>query len=168
MNKLSRLSTLFRTLARIGAGLSFFVLICAVLLQVWGRSFGASFVWTEELTRFALLYLVAFGAGLSFRSGDMVNVDVIADNLPGRLPWIMRLASALITFGLAAWLLLPAWKYVAIGKLQTSPAMGVRMTWVHLSVWVLLAVLAVAALMRVIGMLTGAEDGTADKKPEEA
>jgi TRAP-type C4-dicarboxylate transport system permease small subunit len=168
MVRISQLSNLLRTLARIGAGCSFLVLICAVLLQVWGRTFGASYVWTEELTRFALLYLIAFGAGLSFRSGDMVNVDVIADNLPGRLPWVMRLASAVITFGLAAWLLLPAWKFVAIGKLQTSPALGVRMTWVHLSVWMLLAVLAIFALLRVIGMVTRAEDGTADKKPEEA
>lgn len=166
MKTIGLISNALNQIARLGTGIAFFVLICAVLLQVYGRTFGSSPVWTEELTRYALLYLVAFGAGLSFRSGDMVNVDVISENLPGRLPWVLRLVSATITLGLTAYLLLPAWKYVAIGKLQTSPALGIKMTYVHLTVWLLLAVLAIAAAVRVAGMLAGTEDGTPEKKPE--
>ena len=64
-------------LTRFGVGLSFAVLIISVLIQVIGRATGNSPVWTEELTRYALLYLAAFGAGLSLRTGDLVNVDVI-------------------------------------------------------------------------------------------
>lgn len=168
MKKHGPLADILVRLARIGAGAAFLVMIGAVLLQVSGRSFGSSFVWTEELTRFALLYLVAFGAGLSFRSGDMVNVDVIAEHLPGRGPWLLRLISAVITFGLCAYLLLPAWKYVAIGKMQTSPALELRMTYVHFTIWLLLLLLALTALFRVVGMLTGRDDGTPDKKPEGA
>jgi len=62
---------------RAGVGLAFCVLIGAVLYQVIGRSIGMSSVWTEELTRYALLYVAAFGVGLSLLSGDLVNVDVI-------------------------------------------------------------------------------------------
>lgn len=166
MKKLGLLSDTLTVIARLGAGAAFFVLIGAVLLQVSGRTFGSSFVWTEELTRYALLYLVAFGAGLSFRSGDMVNVDVIADNLPGRMPWALRLISALITFGLCAYLLLPAWKFVSIGRMQTSPALGMQMTYAHITIWLLLAVLGIVALLRVIGMLSGQDDGMPEKKPE--
>ena len=72
---------------RVGVGLSFVVLLAAVLIQVAGRTLGSSPVWTEELTRFALLYLTAFGVGLSFRSGDLVNVDVVCESLPGNWPW---------------------------------------------------------------------------------
>ena len=45
-------------------GIAFLVLIVAVLVQVTGRLSGSSPVWSEELTRFALLYLAAIGAGL--------------------------------------------------------------------------------------------------------
>lgn len=151
-------------LARIGAGLAFLLLIIAVLVQVVGRTTGNSPVWSEELTRFALLYLVAFGAGLSLRTGDMVNVDVISENLPGKLPWILRLVSAAATAGLALYLLPHAWRFTTIGQMQSSPALGLKMSYVHFTVFLFLALLALFAVLRVIAMLTGAEDG----KPEKA
>lgn len=153
-------------LARIGAGVSFAVLIGTVLIQVVGRFIGSSPVWTEELTRYALLFSVAFGAGLSFRTGDLVNVDVICEALPGRAPWMLRLFAAIVTAGLAIYLLPHAWKYVSIGKMQTAPALGIKMHYVHFTVWLMLALLAVFASLRVLGMLAGTEDGK-PRKPEE-
>ncbi len=157
---------LITRLAQWGAGLSFAVLIGAVLIQVTGRLTGFAPVWTEELTRYALLYSVAFGAGLAFRTGDLVNVDVVCEYLPGRSPWLLRLLSAAATCALSVYLLSHAWQFVAIGKMQTSPALGVRMDVIHLTVWLMLAFLAVFAGLRVLGMLTGTEDGK-PVKPEE-
>ncbi|HEU0222893.1 MAG TPA: TRAP transporter small permease subunit, partial [Paracoccaceae bacterium] len=125
--------------SRVAIGLAFLVLSAAVLIQVLGRSvLSASPVWTEELTRFALLYLAAIGAGLSYRTGDLVNVDLVCEALPGRLPWLLRLVSAVATAGLCALLLVPAWTYTRIGAMQTSPALGWRMDFVHASMLVLL------------------------------
>lgn len=147
-------------LCRWAAGLSFTVLILAVLVQVLGRSvFASAPVWTEELTRFALLYLAAFAAGLSYRSGDLVNVDVICETLPGRLPLILRFVSALATVALCAALIRPAWQFTSIGSLQTSPALGWRMHYIHASVLVMLVSILVFALIRVVAMLAGASDG---------
>lgn len=154
-------------LAQWGAGLAFGVLIVSVLVQVTGRLTGFSPVWTEELTRYALLYSVAFGAGLAFRSGDLVNVDVVCEYLPGRMPWLLRMMSAIATCAMAVYLLSHAWKYVSIGKMQTSPALGVRMDYIHFTVWLMLALLAVFAGLRVLGMLTGTEDGKPVKTEED-
>jgi len=167
VHRAERLILMLTWLARLGAGLAFAVLIGTVLIQVLGRTFAASPVWTEELTRFALMFMVAFGAGLAFRSGDLVNVDVVCESLPGRAPWALRLLAAVVTAGLALYLLPHAWRYVAIGKMQTSPALGLRMDFVHLTVWLLLALLALFATLRVVGMLSGAEDGKPQKPEEE-
>ena len=145
----------------VGIGLAFAVLIATVLTQVLGRTFGSSPIWTEELTRYALLYLCAFGAGLAFRSGDLVNVDVVCESLPGLWPRRLRLLSAALTSILCGWLLLPAWKFVSIGALQTSPAMTLRMTYVHFSVFLLLASLFVFSLLRVVFMLFKNDEGLA-------
>ncbi|MBL3610333.1 TRAP transporter small permease [Rhodovulum sulfidophilum] len=163
MPKTERFIETVTALARIGAGLSFAVLIGAVLLQVIGRSLGNSPVWTEELTRFALLFLIAFGAGLSLRSGDMVNVDIVCEALPGRWPWRLRLLSALATGGMALYLLPHAWRFVSIGRMQSSPALGLKMSYVHVTVFLMLALLVLFAALRVLGMLTGTEDGTPEK-----
>ncbi|CUH80858.1 TRAP transporter small permease [Tropicibacter naphthalenivorans] len=153
--------------AKLGTGLSFSVLIAAVLIQVVGRHTGMAPVWTEELTRYALLFTVAFGAGLAFRTGDLVNVDVICEHLPGKAPWLLRLFAALVTAGLAIYLLPHAWRYVSIGKMQTSPALGVRMDFIHAAVWIMLALIAVFGVLRILGMLTGTEDGKPQKPQED-
>ncbi|PHQ71265.1 MAG: TRAP transporter permease DctQ [Paracoccus sp.] len=151
-----------RALLRVGTGLSFMVLILAVTVQVVGRSFATSPVWTEELTRFALLYLAGFGTGLALLSGDLVNVDLVSESLPRRGPWISRLVSALLVLVFAAMLVEPALRFTRIGAMQTSPAMGLPMNYAHGSILLLLTMLALAAALRLIAMLTGAADGRPD------
>jgi TRAP-type transport system small permease protein len=167
MGRTDKIINMTTRLTQWGVGLSFAVLIATVLLQVSGRLTGLSLVWTEELTRYALLYMVAFGAGLSFRTGDLVNVDVICEYLPGRAPWVLRLMAALVTAGLAVYLLPHAWRYVSIGAMQTSPALGLRMDFVHATIWLLLLFLAVFAALRALGMLSGAEEGLPVKPDDE-
>lgn len=142
-------------------GLAFLVLIVAVTIQVLGRSaLFDSPVWTEELTRFALLYLTAFGVGLSFVKGDLVNVDIICESLPGPIPWLLRIMSAAMVAALCCILIVPALEFTKIGALQTSPALGWRMTYIHASILVLLVCLFVFSLVRIGTLLL---EGNKDK-----
>lgn len=162
------IQTIVEKMCRAGVGLAFSVLICAVLYQVIGRAIGMSSVWTEELTRYALLYVAAFGVGLSFLSGDLVNVDVVCEFLPGEWPRRLRLFSATITVLLCLVLLGPAWKYTAIGARQTSPAMGLRMDFIHVSMLILLVILLLFSALRVVSMLWAGTSGLAVKYGDDA
>lgn len=167
-NAFQRVVGAFDALMRVLVGIAFAVLLVTVLIQVSGRSFFASSpVWTEELTRFALLFMVAFGVGVSLRNGDLVNVDVIVEALPPRPAFALRLLCALLTVALCAILIWPAWRFTAIGALQTSPALGLRMTFVHASVLILIAALGFFALVRAVGMIAGWDDGRAISDREE-
>lgn len=144
---------------RVLIGISFAVLIGSVLIQVVWRTFGSSPIWTEELSRYGLLYVAAIGAGLSLRSGDLVNVDIVCEAFGEAWAWRLRLLSAILTACMCAVLFIPAWRFVAIGALQTSPAMGIQMTYVHFSVFALLVILFLFSLLRVIGMLIYKDSG---------
>lgn len=164
---LARLDRTLTAICKTGTGLAFAVLIVAVLTQVIGRSvINDSPPWTEELTRYALLWLVAFGTGLSLRSGDLVNVDIVSEAVPERIGYGLRLACAVITAAFCIALIWPAWFYTSIGIRQTSPVLKIRMDFIHASVLFLLAVLAIFALMRIAGMLTGKSDGRPNAMPE--
>lgn len=154
-------------LFRVLVGIAFLVLIGSVLLQVAGRFGGNSPVWTEELSRFALLYLAAIGAGLAMRTGELVNVDVVSESLPPPVSWTLRLISAVAVAGFGLYLLPMAWKFTAIGTLQTSPALGLRMAYVHFAVFLLPALLAFFALLRVAAMLAGTSDGRPQSLTDE-
>lgn len=138
----------------------FLLLAGSVLLQVFARTFLPSApVWTEELTRFCLIYIGALGAGMALRSGDLVNVDLLCESLPGRLPWLLRLLCALITAGFAITLLAASWDFTAIGVRQTAPSLGWRMDFLHASMLVLFVTLALWALLRAFEMITGRHSG---------
>lgn len=163
-----RFLLLFEKLSRFLVGVSFFVMIVAVVIQLLGRNiFADSPVWTEELTRFGLLYLTAFGLGPSLRSGDLVNVDLFCESLSGRKPWILRLVSALLIAGLCILLLEPAWQFTSIGAFQSAPALGWRMDFVHVSMLIALVSLLVYSVARIVGMLTGTSDGLPEYLPSE-
>ena len=149
---MKKLELLLVTCFRALIGIVFAILILAVLIQVGGRLTGNSPVWTEELTRFALLYVAAAGAGLSFRSGDLVNVDVFCDAFGEKWSRRFRLLSAALTAIMCAVLFLPAWQYVKIGAFQTSPAMQVPMHFIHFSVFALLIILFLFSALRVISI----------------
>ena len=159
---LARTERLVAGAFRAATGLAFAALILSVSVQVVGRSIlNDSPVWTEEATRFALLWLAALGTGLSYRSGDLVDVDIVREALPGRWPRALRALGALATAGLCIALVPAAWLYTSIGVRQTSPALGLRMDWVHASVLVLLVSLALFALLRLALLLAGGDVPTA-------
>ena len=153
-------------LARIAIGLSFCVLMAAVVIQVLGRTvFSDSPVWTEELTRYALLFLTAFGAGLSYRIGDMVNVDIIDSFVSEKWQIILKIVSATAVSFLCLMLLIPAWKFTAIGAIQTSPALGWRKDFIHISIFILIVLMLLFAILRIIKLCS---EKTDSGKPLEA
>lgn len=160
---IARIERWIVALGKLVIGIAFMVLIGVVLTQVVGRALGSSPIWTEELTRYALLYMAAIGAGLSLRSGDLVNVDLVYKAVSE--VWIrrLRLFSAGATAFMCAVLLAPAWRYVKIGELQTSPAMGLRMNYVHFAAFAMLLILLVFAVLRILTTIFKDNTDSAEK-----
>ncbi|WP_185983423.1 TRAP transporter small permease [Aureimonas mangrovi] len=160
--------TRFLSLAcRIAVGLTFFALIVVVTIQITTRTFDLpSYVWTEELSRYLLLYMVAFGIGLSLMTGEFVAVDLVQEAVPERIAWWMRLVATAATAVLAAVMIWPAWRFVSIGAFQRSPSLRITMDIVHASVFTLAILLFLFATLRVVGMLAGTDDGR-PQRPEE-
>lgn len=153
--------------SRTATGLTFFALIVVVTIQITTRTFDLpSPVWTEELSRILLLYMVAFGVGLSLLTGEFVAVDLLQEAVPERAAWWMRLCAMAFTALLAAVMVWPAWRFVQIGAFQRSPALRITMDTVHASVFVLAVLLLLFAALRVVGMLAGTDDGR-PQRPEE-
>ena len=134
----------------------FSVLLGAVVVQVVSRlTLPHPPVWTEELSRFALLFTAAVAAGLSLRSGDLVNVDIVTTALPPRARLALEAVVMVVIIGFCVSLLPGAWDFTDIGSLQTSPAMGWNMFWIHISMLVAPLTLALACLERLLRILAG-------------
>lgn len=156
---MSRIVAAFVLVCRLGALAAFMVLAGAVVAQILGRTilpYAPAF--TEELTRFALLWMIACAAGLSLRSGELVNVDILTTPLPRPIRRAFRLLCSAIIIALCGILLQPAWLFTSIGARQTSPAMGWPMIWFNASVFILLVTLMIFAVVKAIEILAGCDD----------
>jgi len=167
MHALALFDRWLTAISRTAVGVFFFVLIAVVTIQIMTRTFGwAAPVWTEELSRYLLLYMTAFGIGLSLVTGELVNVDMLQESVNARKAWWMRLVAHMATAVLGLAMLAPAWRFTQIGTFQRSPSLQWPMHLIHASVLFLAILLTLFALLRIVGMLTGAEDGR-PQRPED-
>ncbi|MTI16216.1 TRAP transporter small permease [Rhodobacteraceae bacterium RKSG542] len=139
---------------RIATGAAFAVIMYAVVVQVFGRGvLNYSPVWTEELTRYALLFLAACGVGLSIRSGDLVNVDIVINYLPDKARKVCLIIAMSITAFVCFAMVPQAWLFTSIGAWQTSPATNIRMDIIHFSMVIFLGGIGLFAVLRVIELV---------------
>ncbi|TFH87811.1 TRAP transporter small permease [Billgrantia azerbaijanica] len=143
---LDRLFTALATLALVGiAG--------AVLLQIAGRLFlPFSPAWTEELSRYLFIYMVALSAGVVIRQNRHVNVELFHHWLGPRARAAFQALVCLLVGGFALVVLPYAWVYAQNGAWQTSPTLKVPMLYIFFSTVVLFALVL---LYSAIGLVEG-------------
>jgi TRAP-type transport system small permease protein len=141
---------------RLAVGFCFAVLLGAVMLQIVSRlALPNPPVWTEELSRFCLIFCAGLGIGLALRSGELVGVDLLTMMLPKKGKTVVEVVSCSVMVGFGLLLLKPAWSFVDIGSLQTASALQWNMFWVHMAVLIAPVALVLAAVERMLRALQG-------------
>jgi len=105
-----------------------------VTMQIIARVFFEAFSWTEELSRYLLVWSTFFGASMGFKLGSHVAITFVVDRFSGRLKqWFSILIHALsvlfffvgIVYGI---------QMIHHQVFQISPAMGLSMRVVYLAI----------------------------------
>ncbi len=99
--------------------------------------FQVTLPWTEELSRYLMIWLVFIGASLAARSDQLISVEVLVHTLPKFVGNVIKLFSLLITFIFFIYLTFIGYDLAFIqGFKQTSPILGIPMTIVFLSMFI--------------------------------
>jgi TRAP-type C4-dicarboxylate transport system permease small subunit len=140
------------TLCRYGTIAAFSVLIAVVTIQVLGRVPGfPSPSWTEEIARFALVYLVAFSCGIAVLRGELVNVDLFVGPLPARARAIVDRIVDVIIFGFAIAIIPGAYDYVTGSIGERARSIDIPMIIVYVVTLIIPVSLAFFSLARLFG-----------------
>jgi TRAP-type C4-dicarboxylate transport system permease small subunit len=140
------------TLCRYGTIAAFSVLIAVVTIQVLGRVPGfPSPSWTEEVARFALVYLVAFSCGIAVLRGELVNVDLFVGPLPARARAIVDRIVDVIIFGFAIAIIPGAYDYVTGSIGERARSIDIPMIIVYVVTLIIPVSLAFFSLARLFG-----------------
>jgi TRAP-type transport system small permease protein len=120
------------------------VLVIPVTLQIFSRytSFIPSYIWTEEMARFCLVYSVMLGAMLAVREGTHFTVDVFP-RLSPRHEAMVELLSGCFVLLFAFVFLWWGWEFTEfaiyrISELAELPLWLIHMAWpIAGAVWLL-------------------------------
>ncbi|GHC29217.1 C4-dicarboxylate ABC transporter permease [Kushneria pakistanensis] len=151
----SLVNVMDRILATV-AGLILVTIAGVVILQILGRLvLPAAPVWTEELSRYLFIMMIAVSAGLVMRRGKHISLELFHHRFGVRGACLYQLLISVVLAGFA-WVILPyAWQYASIGAFQTSPALKVSMQWIFGATVVLFAMVILYGVIGAIEAVAG-------------
>jgi TRAP-type C4-dicarboxylate transport system permease small subunit len=141
-----------RAAAFVACGLVVALLVC-VALGVVTRALGDPLIWTDELSRFLMVWLAVFGWVLASRKRIHVRIRFFQDRLPRRLHTLVEIAiqAAMLLFGA----LVTIYSVGLIGKNYDLEAtsLQISMSWLYAPLVLGGAVAAVQSAIELIETL---------------
>ena len=133
------------------AGAFFAAVMISIFLQVFTRLlpkfFGDAAVislpWTEELSRFAFVWLLMLGASVGLYKQEHFSLTLFTDRLSPALRWWCELLVYLMEFVFIGFLIRYGYLMSEMVWGQISPALGLRYAYVYASVPVGAALMAI-------------------------
>ncbi len=104
------------------------VMTAVIAMLILSRNFlGFSFSWSEELTRFLLVWLSMLGAAVLLRRDDHIKLELLTDYLTPRLRIGLSLLLRLLVLGFLCILLYESWLVANARAVTHAPALGLSM-----------------------------------------
>lgn len=132
------------TLLEILVFVIFSALILTVALQIVSRFAPIGpYIWTEELSRFLFIYIIVIACGLAVKSKEIINVDLIFMAMNKKISMIFKIFLNLISILFTSIMAFYAIEFAEIGLFQTSSALGLNMSYMYYSVFIMPTLLSI-------------------------
>lgn len=132
-----------------------FLIMCAMVivttLQVICRVFFAALTWSEELSRYLLVWGTFFAATMAYKRGNHIAITFVVGALPQRINALFVVLSyllSLVFFATAAYFGI---EMIQMQVFQISPAMSIPMKYIYYSIPVSMLIMMLHALAGIAG-----------------
>lgn len=110
------------------------VLVVPVFLQVVSRfvPFVPRYIWTEEIARFAFIWVIMLGATVAVRDNTHFKVDLLPEFTPA-VERGLKLFMLILLLLLSLVFLLGGWQFALFGSTQQSEISGLPMLSIYIA-----------------------------------
>lgn len=137
-----------------------FIMTISIIFQIISRFAGTSATWTEELSRFIMIWLCFLATAYIFNDptvGKHVRVDILISAFPPKLREITEIFGNVVIFIVA--ILAVAWGgRLAMNSPHLSPAIRVPYSFVYSSLPTGMALIAYFSLHKFLEKILGGKD----------
>jgi TRAP-type C4-dicarboxylate transport system permease small subunit len=140
------------TVFRFALFLTLSSMIVLITAQVIFRVFFTALSWSEELSRYLLVWSSFIGASVAFKKGAHIAVTFAVELLPGKTQKLVQSLSCIlmaIFFGITIWYSIFLFN---VQVFQVSPAMGLKMRYIYMIIPIAFSVMSVHLLNQFLGI----------------
>lgn len=110
------------------------IMTIVIFSQVVARYIiGSSLAWSEELSRFLMIYMILIGAALALRDKQLIAVEILPEILKGTLKRWLTIIVQLISIIFYVVLMIYGFKVAQSFGNQIAPGTGISMFFIYLS-----------------------------------
>ncbi|WP_423408316.1 TRAP transporter small permease [Heyndrickxia sp. MSNUG] len=136
------------------------VMSILIILQVISR-FVINFplTWSEELSRYLMIYIVFLGAGLAMRHNNLISIELLPESLSGNKRKVVIILVMIISIIFFAILFKQGIDMLGMVKMQSSPGLQLSMSIPYASIPIGSFVLAINSLAVILDQLSNKQEG---------
>lgn len=129
------------------------LMVVITSLQIICRTWFTALSWSDEVTRYLLIWSTFLGASVVYRHSGHISVTLFQENMPAGAKKAMRVAVHVICFALFTVLLYYSIRYC--GKLnKTATALPIKMKYIYLCIPFSMGAMMVHALTMMLHEIT--------------
>lgn len=143
---LQKLSDRLDSIFRFALFVTLTTMIVLISAQIVFRVFFTALSWSEELSRYLLVWSSFIGATVAFKKGAHIAVTFVVDLLPAHIQKLVQTLSCVLMatfFGITIWYSIYLFN---VQIYQVSPAMGIKMRYIYMIIPISFSVLCVHLL----------------------
>ncbi len=111
------------------------LLLLIVLAQIVSRyAFNSSLSWTEEASRYLMIWGVLLGVSLSYLNGYLIAIETFVNRFPASVKKVIRVFNLLLSLFFTGILTIYGVNLCILGAQMESPALEIPYTWIYLAV----------------------------------
>lgn len=127
-------------------------------LQIVCRIFFTALSWSEELTRYLLVWLTFIGAGTVYKTKGHISVLVVQDLLNSKMKIFSRILVNLLCLMFFVVATFYGLKYMSLQGKQLSAALRIPMKYIYSSIPIGFSIMAVYSLENFMQLAFGKEE----------
>ena len=126
-------------------------------MQIVCRLLFTALTWSEEVTRYLLVWSTFIGAGIVYKASGHISVTLVQDCCPAMVQKLLKLVVHIICFAFCAATVYFGFKYMNMQGKQLSAALRIPMKYMYMAIPICGIIIDIHALDAIVSMFTKKE-----------
>lgn len=150
-----RISETLNVFIKALTGVMLIVMTIVVTIQIIFRIFFNALSFTEEISRYLLVWSSLFAASVAYKQGAHIAVTFLVEKFKGKLKGIMAIIINLLSIIFFMIAILYGFQLINMQVFQTSPALLIPMRYIYLCIPISFLVMLFHSLVMLWGEIIG-------------